>query len=131
MRNAILMGTTQLKSIKNTRTHIRCTDCAPSVVQHLSFGLCFFSFICYKFVMVQFSIQYSVFSVFFRLALCYKLVALHIINNYGIINICVTYFCCCFKSATSNTNRYRGEANYGKVIRLDAQLSLRELQIGF
>lgn len=25
MRNAILIGTTQLKSIKNTRTHIRCT----------------------------------------------------------------------------------------------------------
>lgn len=102
MRNAILMGATQLKSIKNTRTHIRCKYIRTQ--RSLSFCLCFFSFIRYKFVMVQFSIHY-----FCPLAFCYKLVALHIINNYGIINICVTYFSCCLKSATWNTNRYRGQ----------------------
>lgn len=87
MRNAILMGATQLKSIKNTRTHIRC-KCITRTRR-----ICHLVYVSSHLFVINLSWFNSVFSIqcFFRLALCYKLVALHIINNYGIINICVTY----------------------------------------
>lgn len=91
MRNAILMGATQLKSIKNTRTHIRCKYITRTRrICHLVYVSSHLFVINLSWFNSVFSIHVQ-YSVFFRLALCYKLVALHIINNYGIINICVTY----------------------------------------